>query len=38
VSIHNLAFVLGLMAEARSTIAAGTFEGLRSRTAAVWGP
>ncbi len=36
-SIHNLAFVLGLMSEARSCIAAGTFEALRGRTAEVWG-
>jgi queuine tRNA-ribosyltransferase len=37
-SIHNLAFVLGLMTEARSAILAGTFEGLRRHTADVWGP
>ncbi len=30
-SIHNLAFVLGLMAEARSAIAEGRFDALRSR-------
>jgi queuine tRNA-ribosyltransferase len=35
-SIHNLAFVLGLMAEARAAIAIGRFEGLRARTAEVW--
>jgi queuine tRNA-ribosyltransferase len=35
-TIHNLAFVLGLMAEARSSIAAGSFDGLRRRTADVW--
>jgi queuine tRNA-ribosyltransferase len=35
-SIHNLAFLLGLMAEARTAIGRGTFEGLRSRTAEVW--
>jgi queuine tRNA-ribosyltransferase len=35
-SIHNLAFVLGLMAEARAAIAVGEFEALRSRTAEVW--
>jgi queuine tRNA-ribosyltransferase len=37
-TIHNLAFVLGLMAETRSAIAAGTFDALRARTAAVWDP
>jgi queuine tRNA-ribosyltransferase len=37
-TIHNLAFVLGLMTEARSAIAAGTLDGLRRRTADVWGP
>jgi queuine tRNA-ribosyltransferase len=37
-TLHNLAFVLGLMAEARSAIASGTFDDLRSRTVAVWGP
>ena len=37
-SIHNLAFVLGLMAQARTSIAEGSFDRLRSRTAAVWGP
>jgi queuine tRNA-ribosyltransferase len=35
-SIHNLAFVLGLMAEARRAIVAGRFEALRARTAEVW--
>jgi len=35
-SIHNLAFVLGLMAEARSAIAGGRFDALRSSTAEVW--
>ncbi|HEY7916298.1 MAG TPA: tRNA guanosine(34) transglycosylase Tgt [Acidimicrobiales bacterium] len=35
-SIHNLAFVLGLMAEARSAIAEGRFDALRSATAEVW--
>jgi queuine tRNA-ribosyltransferase len=36
-TVHNLAFVLGLMAEARSAIAAGTFDALRVSTAQVWG-
>lgn len=36
-TIHNLAFVLALMAEARSAIAEGVFDRLRSRTAAIWG-
>ena len=36
-SIHNLTYVLGLMAEARASIAQGTLDDLRSRTAAVWG-
>ena len=36
-SIHNLAFVLGLMTEARSAIAEGRFDALRARTAEVWG-
>jgi queuine tRNA-ribosyltransferase len=36
-TIHNLAFVLGLMAEARAAITAGTFDALRVRTAQVWG-
>jgi len=35
-SIHNLAFVLGLMAEARTAIGRGALEALRSRTAEVW--
>jgi queuine tRNA-ribosyltransferase len=35
-SIHNLAFVAGLMREARAAIAEGSFDALRSRTAAVW--
>jgi queuine tRNA-ribosyltransferase len=35
-SIHNLAFVLGLMAEARAAIADGRFEALRAQTAEVW--
>ena len=35
-TIHNLAFILGLMAEARESIAAGRFEALRSHTAEVW--
>ena len=37
VSIHNLAFVLGLMAEARSAIVEGRFAQLRAAVAAVWG-
>ncbi len=36
-SIHNLAFVLDLMAEARTAIAEGRLDALRARTAAVWG-
>jgi len=35
-SIHNLAFVLGLMAEARTAIGHGRFDRLRARTAEVW--
>jgi queuine tRNA-ribosyltransferase len=35
-SIHNLAFVLGLMSEARSAITQGRFDALRARTAEVW--
>ena len=35
-SIHNLAFVLGLMAEARTAIEHGRFDELRARTAEVW--
>jgi queuine tRNA-ribosyltransferase len=35
-SVHNLAFMLGLMAEARSAIAGGRFEGLRKQVAEVW--
>ena len=35
-SIHNLSFVLGLMDEARTAIATGTFADLRARTAAIW--
>jgi queuine tRNA-ribosyltransferase len=35
-SIHNLAFVIGLMAEARTAIAEGRFDALRKRTAEVW--
>ena len=34
---HNLTYVLGLMDEARTAIAEGAFDGLRARTAAVWG-
>jgi len=36
-SIHNLTFVLGLMEEARSAIAAGALDRLRARTAEAWG-
>jgi len=36
-SVHNLSFILGLLAETRSAIAAGTFDALRSRTAVIWG-
>jgi len=35
-SIHNLTFVLGLMAEARSAIARGSLDQLRAQTAAIW--
>ncbi len=37
VSIHNLAFVLDLMAEARSAIAEQRLDGLRASVAEVWG-
>lgn len=36
-SIHNLTYVLGLMDEARTAVAAGTLDALRARTAGVWG-
>jgi len=36
-SIHNLTYVLGLMDEARTAVADGHLDGLRARTAAVWG-
>ncbi len=36
-SIHNLAFVFGLMSQARAAIAAGTLDRLRARTLATWG-
>ncbi len=36
-SVHNLAYVLGLMAEARAAIAEGRFAALRTRTSALWG-
>ena len=36
-SLHNLAFVLGLMARARAAIAEGTLDQLRARTSAAWG-
>jgi len=35
-TVHNLAFVLALMSEARAAIADGCFERLRARTAEVW--
>jgi queuine tRNA-ribosyltransferase len=35
-TIHNLAFILGLMVEARSAIAEGRFDALRSHIAEVW--
>jgi queuine tRNA-ribosyltransferase len=35
-SIHNLSFVLGLMAEARMAIAEGRLDALRSRTVDMW--
>ena len=35
-SIHNLAFLLGLMAQVRAAITAGRFEALRVKTAEVW--
>ncbi len=38
VSIHNLAFVLDLMAEARAAIAEQRFDALRASVAEVWGP
>jgi queuine tRNA-ribosyltransferase len=36
-SVHNLTFVLGLMAEARSAIVVGRFDALRKQVAEVWG-
>ncbi len=36
-TIHNLAFTLGLMAEARLAIGQGRLDKLRARTAEVWG-
>jgi queuine tRNA-ribosyltransferase len=36
VSIHNLAFVLRLMAEARAAIVAGEFAALRTSTSEAW--
>jgi queuine tRNA-ribosyltransferase len=35
-SIHNLAFVLGLMTEVRQAITEGRFDALRAHTAEVW--
>jgi queuine tRNA-ribosyltransferase len=37
-SIHNLAFVLGLMDQARAAIGDGSLGALRARTAATWDP
>lgn len=37
-TIHNLTFVLGLMAEARAAIAAGTLDALVAATKGVWDP
>jgi queuine tRNA-ribosyltransferase len=37
VSIHNLAFVLGLMSDARAAIIEGRFAALRASTAEAWG-
>jgi queuine tRNA-ribosyltransferase len=36
-SVHNLAFMVGLMGEARVAIAAGTLDALRAHTVATWG-
>ncbi len=35
-SVHNVTYILGLMAAARSAIAAGQFDALRRHTADVW--
>ncbi len=35
-SVHNLAFVLGLISDARTAIVEGRFDALRARTAEVW--
>jgi queuine tRNA-ribosyltransferase len=36
VTIHNLTYLVGLLAEARAAVASGTLDALRRRTAAVW--
>jgi queuine tRNA-ribosyltransferase len=36
-SVHNLAYVFALVAEARAAVMAGTLEAVRRRTAATWG-
>lgn len=36
ITIHNLSYLLGLMAEVRASIGDGTFETVRQRTIAVW--
>jgi len=36
-SIHNLTYVLGLMDQARTAVAEGRLDSLRTRTAAIWG-
>ena len=38
VTLHNLWFLLDLMARMREAIAAGTFASLRREVLAVWGP
>jgi queuine tRNA-ribosyltransferase len=38
VSIHNLAFTLDLMADARSAILGGRFDAFRATVADTWGP
>jgi queuine tRNA-ribosyltransferase len=36
-SIHNLSYVIGLVAEARAAVADGNLAALRRRTADLWG-
>jgi queuine tRNA-ribosyltransferase len=36
-TLHNLAWLLGLVDRVRAAIAAGTFDALRREVAAVWG-